>query len=198
VHNEILVREGKGDMDRVTMLPAVAKPGLLLHLDGVRRLHEQDLAEGFGRVWLPDALARKYPNADREWAWQYVFPAARRGVGPRDGQVRRHPLHETVIQRAVRQAARPAGFAKPVTPHTLRHAFATHLLEDRQDMTGTGQSRFHERQRSFAALVLASLSNHCSAAHNRTHSEDTCVATCFRFCSRQWSRHSPVRHSQHW
>ena len=131
---EITVREGKGDKDRVTMLPAALVEGLRHQLGEARQLHEHDLAQGFGRVCLPGALARKYPTADREWGWQYVFPAARRGLDPRDGQVRRHHLHETVVQRAVREAARQAGVNKPVTPHTFRHAFATHLLEDGHDI----------------------------------------------------------------
>ena len=131
---EITVREGKGDQDRVTMPPAAVVAGLARPREASRRRHERDVAEGFGRVWLPDALARKYPNADREWAGPYVFPAARRGLDPRDGQVRRRHLHETVIQRAVREAARQAGVDKPVTPHTFRHAFATHLLEDGHDI----------------------------------------------------------------
>jgi integron integrase len=131
---ELTVREGKGDKDRVTMLPTAVQQGLRRQLEEARRLHERDCAAGFGRVSLPHALVRKYPNADQEWAWQYVFPAIRRGTDPRDGQVRRHHLHETVIQKAVREAARQAKLTKPVTPHTFRHAFATHLLEDGYDI----------------------------------------------------------------
>jgi integron integrase len=134
VRNEILVRAGKGDKDRRTMLPLVAKDLLIAHLDGVRALHRRDLEGGFGRVWLPEALARKYPNADREWGWQYVFPARGRSVDPRSGIERRHHLSEQAVQKAVKEAAARAQLTKHVTPHTFRHAFATHLLEDGHDI----------------------------------------------------------------
>lgn len=131
---EILVREGKGNKDRITMLPACVVEPLTTHLQRVATVHRRDREAGFGRVLLPEALARKYPNADREWGWQWIFPASKLSRDPRGGQRRRHHLHESVLQRAVHAAAQAAGFSKPVGPHTLRHCFATHLLEAGYDI----------------------------------------------------------------
>ncbi|WP_310451544.1 integron integrase [Sulfuritalea sp.] len=131
---EILVREGKGFKDRVTMLPEALVAPLKLHLAKVKALHDEDLAAGNGEVYLPYALDRKYPAAGREWAWQYVFPARDLSVDPRSDKKRRHHLDEKGVQRAMKQAVRDAGLTKPATPHTLRHSFATHLLQSGYDI----------------------------------------------------------------
>jgi integron integrase len=132
--SQIIVREGKGEKDRATMLPSSLVEPLKTQIAYIRKLHELDLAQGLGSVELPFALARKYPNADKEFVWQYIFPSNRRSIDPRSGIMRRHHLDPSGLQRAVRAATKLAKIDKPVSPHTFRHCFATHLLEAGYDI----------------------------------------------------------------
>ena len=133
-YEQLVVRDGKGHKDRVTPLAHALNEPLRRHLSRVKTLHEQDLKEGFGQVYLPFALARKYPNADHAWGWQYVFPSSKRSTDPRSDELRRHHLSESVLQRAVKGALRQTGITKQGSCHTSRHSFATHLLEAGYDI----------------------------------------------------------------
>ncbi len=131
---QIIVRDGKGGKDRITMFPEAIVEAVREHLNYVKKLHVNDLSNGFGRVYLPNALMRKYKNMDLEWGWQYVFPAKSFSLDPRSGMKRRHHIHASLVQKAVKKAVRVAGIHKKVSCHTFRHSFATHILEDGYDI----------------------------------------------------------------
>lgn len=132
--SQLIIRDTKGKEDRVTPLPQQIQPALKEHLQFVQRLHQQDLERGYGSVYLPYALAKKYPTADREWIWQYIFPSYTLSQDPRSGKTRRHHLHESTIQKALKKAVQHSGVPKRVSCHTFRHSFATHLLQNSYDI----------------------------------------------------------------
>ncbi len=168
--NEIVVRNGKGGHDRRTVLPASLVPPLQLEVERVRALHSHDLANGHGAVWLPHALARKYPTAPNELGWQYLFPALRLSRDPRDGATRRHHLDDATLSRAIRRARLRAGIAKPVSAHTLRHSFATHLLAGGADVRTVQELLGHASVTTtqiYTQVTADTLREHYLLAHPR-------------------------------
>jgi len=171
-YRSITVRSGKGEKDRIVPLPERYSAALQAHLAERQAQHEQDLAAGLGEVSLPEALARKYPAAPREWAWQYVFASSRLVRDPRSGRVRRHHVHEVSLQRAIREAAQAARIPKPVSSHALRHSFATHLLDAGADLRSIQELLGHaslSTTQHYTHLSIAKLMEVYDRAHPRAH-----------------------------